>query len=238
MPALAALALGAWGTLVAGDLLGYAWLVQHDVLFETGTVPLVIALPLFLAAWQLMTAAMMLPTALPTVGLFSRASRSRGATTAFVGAYFAVWTAFAVAALAGDKCVHTVVDLWPWLDAHPHIVTGGVLATAGVGQLTGLTERCLDVCRNPLHLLLRYYDRGVGPAWRLGLRHAAFCVGCCWPLMLVAFGLGTGSLVLMLALAAVMLVTKTMRNGRRIMRPIGYVLIAGGVLLVATTLAQ
>jgi predicted metal-binding membrane protein len=56
--------------------------------------------------------------------------------------------------------------------------------------------------------------------------------------MLVAFGLGTGSLVLMLALAAVMLVAKTMRNGRRIVRPVGYVLIAGGVLLVATTLAQ
>lgn len=237
MPVVAALALGAWGTLVAGDLLGYSWLVEHDVLFETGTLPLTLAVPLFIGAWQLMTAAMMLPTTLPTVGLFARASRSRPATAAFVGAYFTVWTGFALFALVGDKGVHTLVDLSPWLDARPHLVTGGVLAVAGAGQLAGLTERCLDACRNPLHMLLRYYERGVGGAWRLGLRHALFCVGCCWPLMLVAFGIGVGSLPLMLALAAVMLVAKVVPGGRRIVRPVGVALIVGGVLLVVVTLA-
>jgi predicted metal-binding membrane protein len=237
MPAVAVLALGAWGGLVTGDLLGYSWVVKHDVLFETGTLPVLVALPLFVAAWQLMTAAMMLPTALPTVGLFARASRSRSALAAFVAAYFTVWTGFALFALVGDKAVHTVVDLWPWLDERPHLVTGGVLAVAGIGQLSGLTERCLDACRNPLHMLLRYYERGVGAAWRVGLRHALFCLGCCWPLMLVAFGVGVGSLPLMLALAMVMLVAKVAPHGRRILRPVGVALIAGGVLLVGVTLA-
>jgi predicted metal-binding membrane protein len=234
MIAVAAIAVGAWGALAAGDLLGYAWLVRHDALFETGTLPLIVALPLFLLAWQLMTAAMMLPTALPTVGLFARASRSRAALTAFVGAYFVVWTAFAVAALAGDKGVHTLVDMWPWLDEHPHIVLGGVLVAAGLGQLSGLTERCLDACRNPLHMLLRYYERGVGAAWRLGVRHALFCLGCCWPLMFVAFGVGVGSIVLMVVLAFGMLAMKTMRGGRRLVRPVGVALIGGGVVFVAT----
>lgn len=237
MPAVAAFAFGAWGALVTGDLLGYSWLVEHDVLFETGTLPLVVALPLFLAAWQLMTAAMMLPTALPTVGLFARASRSRPAVATFVGAYFTVWTGFAVFALAGDQGVHALVDLWPWLGDRPHLVTGGVLIAAGIGQLTGVTERCLDACRNPLHMLLRYYERGVGGAWRLGVRHAVFCVGCCWPLMLVAFGIGVGSIPLMLALAAVMLVAKVAPHGRRILRPVGFALIVGGVLVVGMTLA-
>jgi len=241
MPAVAAISVAAWGVLAAGDLLGYAWLVQHDALLGGGTLPPLVALVLFLAAWQLMTAAMMLPTALPTVGLFARASRSqerpRLALAAFVAAYLAVWTAFALAALAGDGVVHALVHAWPWLEARPHLVTGGVLLVAGAGQLTGLTERCLDACRNPLHSLLRWYERGVGAAWRLGLRHGAFCLGCCWPLMLVAFGIGVGSIPLMLALAAVMLAAKVAPGGRRLVRPAGYAMLAGGTLLIATTLA-
>jgi predicted metal-binding membrane protein len=241
MPAVAAIVLAAWGTLVAGDLLGYAWVAEHDSLFESGTLPLIVAVPLFVAAWQLMTAAMMLPTTLPTVSLFARAGRGqerpRLALAAFLAAYFAVWTGFAVVALTGDQWVHKVVDAWPWLGDHPHLVTGGVLAAAGVGQLTGLTERCLDACRNPLHFLLRYYERGVGAAWRLGLRHGAFCLGCCWPLMLVMFGVGVGSLPLMLGLAAVMLALKTAPGGRRLARPVGVGLLIGGSVLVAVTLA-
>lgn len=242
MPAVAASAVAAWVALAAAHLLGYAWLVQHDVLLETGALPPLAALPLFLAAWQLMTAAMMLPTALPTVTLFARAGRSqerpRQALAAFLAAYFAVWTAFAVAALAGDSGVHLLVEAWPWLDARPQLVTGGVLLVAGAGQLAGVTERCLDACRNPLHSLLRYYRRGVGAAWRLGVRHGLFCLGCCWPLMLVAFGIGVGSIPLMLALAAVMLAAKTAPGGRRLMRPAGIAMLAGGMTLTATTLAS
>lgn len=239
MPAVAAFAVGAWGALVAAHLVGYVWLVEHDALFETGALPAGAAILLFLAAWQLMTAAMMLPTALPTIGLFARASRAqerpRQALAAFVAAYFAVWTGFALAALAGDGAVHRLVAAWPWLDARPQLVTGGVLLVAGAGQLAGVTERCLDACRNPLHSLLRSYERGVGAAWRMGVRHGLFCLGCCWPLMLVAFGLGVGSIPLMLGLAGVMLAAKTAPGGRALMRPAGLAMLAGGALLIATT---
>jgi predicted metal-binding membrane protein len=241
MPAVVAIALAAWGALVAGDLVGFEWVVEHDSLFETGTLPLIVALPLFVAAWQLMTAGMMLPTTLPTVTLFARAGRGqvrpRLALTAFLAAYFAVWTGFAVVALVGDEWVHRVVDAWPWLGDRPHLVTGGVLVAAGIGQLTGLTERCLDACRNPLHFLLRYYSRGIAAAWRLGLRHGAFCLGCCWPLMLVMFGVGVGSLPLMLGLAAVMLALKVAPGGHRLVRPVGIAFFMGGLVLVLATLA-
>jgi predicted metal-binding membrane protein len=241
VPAVAAISIAAWGALVAGDLLGYAWLAEHDSLFESGTLPLVVAVPLFVGAWQLMTAGMMLPTTLPTVALFTRAGRGqerpRLALAAFLAAYLAVWTGFAVVALAGDEWVHRLVDALPWLSERPHLVTGAVLAAAGAGQLTGLTERCLDACRNPLHFLLRYYERGVRAAWLLGLRHGAFCLGCCWPLMLVLFGVGVGSLPLMLGIAAVMLAQKTLPGGRRLARPVGVGLLVGGCLLVVATLA-
>lgn len=187
MPAVAAIAIAAWGVLAAGDLLGGQ-------------------------------------------------ERPRLALAAFLAAYFAVWTAFAVVALAGDSVVHTVVDHWPWLDAHPHLVTGGVLAAAGVGQLTGLTERCLDACRNPLHFLLRYYRHGIGAAWRLGLRHGTFCLGCCWPLMLVMFGVAVGSVPLMFGLAAVMLALKLAPGGRRFVRPVGVGLVGGGCVLAVAAL--
>ena len=34
----------------------------------------------------------------------------------------------------------------------------------------------------------------------MGIAHGAFCVGCCWSLMLVMFGVGLGSVPAMLAL--------------------------------------
>ena len=53
---------------------------------------------------------------------------------------------------------------------------------------------------------VRFYQRGVGPAWRLGLRHGQFCLGCCWALMLVMFGIGVGSVVWMAVLAGVIVI--------------------------------
>src|ERR1700686_71996 len=64
-----------------------------------------------------------------------------------------------------------------------------------LSEYTTGKERCLKQCRSPLSFFVRYYRKGSGAAWRLGLRHGMFCLGCCWALMLVMFGLGVGSLV-------------------------------------------
>ena len=88
-------------------------------------------------------------------------------------------------------------------------------------------------CRSPLSFFVRYYRKGSGAAWRLGLRHGMFCLGCCWALMLVMFGLGVGSLVSMAVLTGVMVVEKTFPGGRHLSPVIGIALLLLAILWLA-----
>jgi predicted metal-binding membrane protein len=208
----------AWATAVAAQAAGAAALLHHDALIEDGPSPLV-AGALFLLAWQVMIAAMMLPSSLPLVRLFARASaqaphRSR-AMAAFLGGYALVWSAFGALAFAMDAGLHAAVDASPWLHEREWVIGGSVLALAGAFQFSSLKDACLDKCRHPGQFLLRFYERGAGAGFRLGARHGAFCVGCCWALMLVMFAAGVASLVWMALLTALMVHEKIRPAGRR-----------------------
>jgi predicted metal-binding membrane protein len=226
----------AWAVAVAAELTGRAHGLDHDRLAR-GT-PAWVALGLFLLAWQLMIAAMMLPSSLPLVRLFGRASanqpRPLAAKAAFLGGYAVVWSGFGVAAFLADLGVHRLVDRWGWLAARPGLLGGAVLVLAGAFQFSRLKDRCLRVCRHPAGYLARHYRRGTGAALRLGAGHGVWCVGCCWALMLVAFAAGVANLWWMAALTALMVFEKTGRQGRRGVRPIGAGLIALGLLALAS----
>jgi predicted metal-binding membrane protein len=100
-----------------------------------------------------MTLAMMLPSSLPMAQIFvqvaQRQPRARIVFGLFLLGYFAVWTGFAVVALAGDTGLHWLVDQWSWLDRRQWLIEGSVLTLAGVFQFSPLKERCLDACRDP-----------------------------------------------------------------------------------------
>jgi predicted metal-binding membrane protein len=183
-----------------------------------------------------MIAAMMLPSSLPLVRLFGSASAKepRGglAMAAFLGGYAVVWSFFGALALAFDLGVHRTVESSAWLGAHDWLIGGSVLALAGAFQFTKLKDACLDKCRHPGHFLLRYYERGVGGGFRLGVRHGAFCVGCCWALMLVMFSVGVASLVWMGLLTALMVHAKTRQLGGRAVPVTGVALLAGASVVL------
>jgi predicted metal-binding membrane protein len=91
---------------------------------------------------------------------------------------------------------------------------------------------CLKVCWSPLNFFRRFYQRGVGPAWHLGLHHGTFCLGCCWALMLVMFGIGVGSVVWMAALAGVMVIEKVAPGGQWLRLVVGvFLFVLAGVWL-------
>ncbi len=201
-----------------------------------GPSPLLAGL-LFLLAWQVMIAAMMLPSSLPLVRLYARASVSapgRGrALAAFVGGYALVWSAFGALAFAFDAGVHAVVESSPWMHRHEWAIGGVVLALAGGFQFTSLKDACLDKCRHPAQFLMRHYERGAGGGFRLGARHGAFCVGCCWALMLVMFAAGVASLLWMAALTALMIHEKTRPAGARAVPVTGVALLAAASVVLA-----
>lgn len=225
-----------WALALLLPVIGDGDLVSHHAILEGRALPSAATLLLFLVAWQVMTGAMMLPSSLPMIQLFARVSHGqrhpRLALTVFLVAYFTVWTGFALVALAGDAGLHWLVEQWTWLAKQPWLIAGAVLVGAGAFQFSPLKERCLDACRSPVQFLWRYYDRGLPAAWRLGVRHGLFCLGCCWALMLTMFAVGVGSLTWMAALTGVMLIEKTSRRGRRLVPLVGATLLLWGALVV------
>jgi predicted metal-binding membrane protein len=239
----------AWLYGVLAHATGYAQLVHHDALFgDHGdgaaaaslhiheTVPLWAVVVLVIASWQVMTAAMMLPSSLPMVRLFnavsSRQPRAGRAEAAFVGGYAVIWTAFAAAAFAGDALLHQLVERTPALDQRPWLIGGGVLALAGAFQFSSLKDRCLDVCRHPAAFLMPRYRRGPRAAFALGRSHGWFCLGCCWALMVVMCAAGIADLRWMAGLAALMAYEKIGRHGTGAAQVAGFVLLVWAGLVI------
>jgi predicted metal-binding membrane protein len=231
----------AWAAAIAAQLAGAAALVHHDSLLAGGGPPLVVAALASLLAWQVMIAAMMLPSSLPLVGLYARASarapQRRLAMASFLGGYALVWSAFGLAAFGADAGLHAAVNASPWLSRHDWWIGGSVLALAGAFQFTSLKDACLDKCRHPGQFMMRYYERGPAGGLRLGARHGAFCVGCCWALMLVMFAAGVASLIWMALLTGVMIHEKTRPAGARAVPVTGVALLAGASVVLAYSAA-
>jgi predicted metal-binding membrane protein len=233
-PILAAVA-AAWGAAVAAEASGIAGSLHHDSLLEGGPGfgP---ALLLFLLSWQVMVAAMMLPSSLPMVRMFTAASAGAPdrvrVQAAFLGAYAVVWSGFGLLAFVGDAALHALVASSPWMAANDWVIAPSVLMLAGAFQFTPLKDACLRACRHPASFLRRHYRRGTRGAFSLGTRHGLFCVGCCWALMLVMFAAGTVSLIWMAALTALMVHEKTRTSGARTVPLTGVVLLAAGSTLL------
>jgi predicted metal-binding membrane protein len=237
---LAAVAL-AWLVTIVAQSSGRAVLLNHGRLIEgvppfLKPPPLWVALPLFLLAWQVMVVAMMLPSSLPMVRLFTAASsgqpRPAVVRGTFLSGYLAVWGGFGAVAFVQDIGIHRLVDHTPWLQTHPWVIAGAALALAGGFQFSELKERCLSECRHPAGFLLQHYRRGARGGFDLGWRHGLFCLGCCWALMLVMFAAGVANLAWMAALAALMFYEKVGRAGDRVAPVAGFALLALAVLVV------
>jgi predicted metal-binding membrane protein len=188
----------------------------------------------YIGGWVLMSAAMMLPTTFPLLQIFRRMTRQRADAvellSLLIAGYLGAWLVFGIAAHALDLVLHGALDRGGWLPAHAPLLGAGALLVAGGFQFTRLKRRCLDQCRAPLSFVVQHW-RGGGAhaqALLLGAHHGAYCVGCCWALMLLMFAVGSGNLGWMLALGALMAVEKNAAWGRRIGAPLGVALLLWG----------
>ncbi|HEX6481155.1 MAG TPA: DUF2182 domain-containing protein [Ktedonobacteraceae bacterium] len=227
----------AWAVLILATLAHQTFLLDHHYLLQASGLSWLAALEVFLLCWQVMTVAMMLPSSMPMVKLVVYAGRRQGRPVAvplaFLSSYAVIWTGFAAGAFLLDTGVHGLVALWPWLAAHSWLIGAMTFFLAGLFQFSPLKERCLDRCRTPLGFFMHYYQKGVGAAWHLGLRHGGFCLGCCWALMLVMFGVGIGNLAGMAALTGAMVIEKAVPGGKRLSPFLGIILLLLAVLWLA-----
>jgi predicted metal-binding membrane protein len=232
---LVALAASAWVALAVWGASPYGRYLHH----EGGVGPLPLEATLFAAGWVLMIVAMMLPSSVPlvvTFGMLVRRRRRPGLLIVLLLlGYLTVWGAFGLGAWVLDRGIHAAVAALPWLAAHPQLIMGATLLGAGLWQFSPLRDRCLDECRSPLGFVMNRW-RGVSErreAVAMGIAHGAFCVGCCWSLMLVMFGVGLANVAAMLALGALTAVEKNLPSGRRLTHPLGVALVLAAVYAVA-----
>ena len=194
----------------------------------------------FVGIWVTMTAAMMLPSVTPMVLLFDRISGDRRrageaavSTWVFVASYLAVWTLYGLAAYALYRAVHGLRLAFLDWDRGGAYVAGALVACAGLYELTALKRLCLRHCRSPLHFALRRWRDGVDGAIRMGIEHGAYCVGCCWGLMIVLFALGVMSILWMAVVAALIFAQKLLPRGERLVYSFAVAFVAAGVWIAA-----
>jgi predicted metal-binding membrane protein len=240
---MAALIALTWLALAIWSASPYARFLDHGALGELGSAfstQYLVFLLLFVVGWTLMTVAMMLPTSMPLVTLFRRLTRRRPdrlrLVVLLVVGYLGIWVLFGGLAHLGDLFVHGAVEHSAWLGANAWVIGAGTIMLAGIYQFTPLKYKCLDKCRSPLSFIAEHWrgSQEALQAFRLGVHHGLFCIGCCWSLMLLMFVVGVGNLGWMLALATVMAVEKNMPWGRKISAPLGIALVGWSLVLVAT----
>jgi predicted metal-binding membrane protein len=161
------------------------------------------------------------------------AGRSPLAPLLFTSGYLAAWTSVGVLAFAAATAGGRISgDVLAW-DRGGRWVAGATLIVAAGYELTPLKDVCLGKCRSPLGFLLGSWRAGHSGALRMGVRHGAWCIGCCWALMASLFALGVMSVVWMAVVAGLIAFEKLVPFARTATYATAGILLVLGVLMLA-----
>jgi predicted metal-binding membrane protein len=196
-------------------------------------------LPLFLM-WTEMMVAMMIPSAAPMILTFALVNRKRREqqrpfvpTGIFLLGYLVVWTGFSALAALAQWILHAKALLSPMMVSTSPLLGGALLVTAGIFQWTPLKNACLTHCRSPLGFLMTDWREGRWGAFKMGLKHGAYCTGCCWMLMGLLFVAGVMNIWWIAILTVFVLVEKIVPKGLWAGKVVGTLLVAWGIWLLA-----
>jgi predicted metal-binding membrane protein len=241
--------LGVAGGIIVAIGLGWAWIVPMArdmygpmtgasawMMRSTWDTPHLLLLWLM---WAVMMAAMMLPSAVPLLLLYDGVLRRRGApgraalqVYALGAGYLLVWTLFSIAATVLQRVLSGMLILNPMMEMPNRTAVGATLLLAGAYQLTPWKAACLSQCRSPLSFVMQRWREGVSGAVRMGVEHGAYCLGCCWALMLLLFAGGVMNLAVIVGLTAIVLIEKVTPLGVPISRMLGALMLATGAWFV------
>jgi predicted metal-binding membrane protein len=194
------------------------------------TMPTVADAVAYVVAWGVMMAAMMLPSALPVIGLYAATQRNVASPVAravpvalFALTYLALWALTGLPIYFGSLALMAVGS-----QTLPYAIAG-VLIVAGIFQLSPVKQVCLRHCRSPLGFLLGHWRSGWQGALAMGSQHALYCLGCCWALMVVLVAAGAMGLPWVLLIASLVAAEKLLPRGEWIARASGLALVLLGV---------
>jgi predicted metal-binding membrane protein len=233
--ALAALTVAAWLYLVNHA----AHMAMPDMAMPAMHPWSWVELGALVVMWTVMMIAMMVPSAAPMIVMFATINRRRREqqgpfvpTAVFLAGYLVVWTAFSVLAALAQWALHAAALMSPMMVTTSPLLGGLLLVAAGAFQWTRLKAACLVRCRSPLSFVVAHWREGRGGAFRMGLHHGLYCLGCCWLLMVLLFVAGIMNLLWVAAIAVFVLVEKVLPRGEVVGRVAGVALAGAGVLMV------
>jgi predicted metal-binding membrane protein len=188
---------------------------------------------------------MMTPSAAPMILLYARVGRAAAsrsgpfaATGWFTAGYLAIWAGFALIATIAEWGLERAALLTPMLTSSSRLFGGLVLTAVALYQWTPIKDMCLAQCQSPLGFIMRYggFHGDVRGALAMGLRHGAYCLGCCWAVMALLFVGGVMNVLWIAAIAIFVLIEKLVPVGRVLSRVAGAACGIAGVWLIATSL--
>ena len=248
LAALLLVTLLAWIALLAGAGTGMdpaamsGWLMPFSLpaAFSSPWTPFYWLIAFFM--WAVMMVAMMLPSASPMVLLYARVVRQAerqgrvrnvsASIAAFASGYLTLWILFSGAAVIVQYVLERTAALSAMMSSRSILLSGLLLVAAGLYQLTPLKGACLRHCRGPAAFIAAHWRPGVVGAWRMGLSHGAYCVGCCAALMLLLFVGGVMNLIWIAGLTLLVAIEKLAPFGPLTARVVAVALITGGALIV------
>ena len=222
----------AWIIVMARDMYGSMSGASRWMMTPSWDAP---HLFLLWAMWAVMMTGMMLPSAAPAILMFGLAARRRhsrqaaGLIYALAAGYLTIWALFSVLATVAQRILGERLLLSPMMEMTSAAAGATVLILAGAYQLTPLKDSCLRACQSPLGFLMRRWRDGSRGAFRMGLEHGLYCLGCCWALMLLLFVGGVMNLAVIGGLTAFVAVEKLRLLGRQGARISGIVLVVFGL---------
>jgi predicted metal-binding membrane protein len=194
---------------------------------------------LFLAIWVVMMVAMMFPASVPLVLAFNKVHASKHPQDhplvpawIFIGSYLLLWSlcgiiAYLLAAGSDQLAAHFM-----WLTDNGARLGGGILLLAGLYQFSPIKYVCLGQCCHPSQFVEDSWRDGYGGAFRMGLMHGRYCLGCCWFLFVILFPLGIMNLVVMALITVLIFAEKVLPGGRLLSKLAGAGLTAYGLLII------
>lgn len=189
--------------------------------------------------WGIMMVGMMLPSVAPMILLYAavaRKSKKQGMpiapTGAFTIGYLAVWILFSLLATIAQYGLDRAAMLSPMMVSNSPFLGAGLLVAAGIYQWLPFKQSCLKHCRSPFHFISSHWQPGAYGAFKMGLHHGAFCLGCCWVLMLLLFVGGVMNLVWIAAITLFVLLEKILPIGDAGGQWMGIVMVTIGVTMI------
>ena len=224
------------------DMSGFRMIPSGTGLMAPATAPWkAIEFGFVFAMWAVMMVGMMVPSAAPMILMYARVGRHGktvgkplAATGWFAAGYVLAWIGFSLAATVVQWAIERAALLDSHMETGSKILGGAVLIAAGIYQWSPLKDVCLVQCQTPLQFLMRHggFRSDVPGCLLLGLRHGAYCVGCCWALMALLFVAGVMNVLWIALLSMLVLLEKWTPFGRWVARSAGVVCVAWGVWML------